>query len=263
MVLVYLFWRPRALRLFILFYFGCAWGLQDFSSLTAAWATAVKAPSRKHWTARELPFHLEPSQKQSRKWFCFCALEDLSSRSGCQEYFFCVLYAWEIPLVSIAPKFYIFRNVMILRKGWRLRHPFSSQWKSLLWVRAKPDEPSPSLPWTLPSSKQPFVQEVWTAAEAAGDLWWAQDRHLCAQRCSSGKLKQFPWLLPWNRGTALSSAKWSWRRLFNVCKIGLAAPGLSLQAYTSSLLLLLSLGLLSPSLFREEDLKLLSQKLKS
>ena len=53
------------------------------------------------------------------------------------------------------------------------------------------------------------------------------------------------------------------RKIVHRVEEGSAASGLSLQAPTSLLLLFISLGLLIPSRFSEEDLKLLSQKLKS
>ena len=66
-------------------------------------------------------------------------------------------------------------------------HPCIS---SLLSLLPTPSYPSGSLP------KQPFVQEVWTTAKAAGDLWWMQDQVLCAQRCSLGELKPLSRPLP-------------------------------------------------------------------
>ena len=53
------------------------------------------------------------------------------------------------------------------------------------------------------------------------------------------------------------------RKIVHRVEEGPAASGLSLQAPTLLLLLFISLGLLVPSRFSEEDLKLLSQKLKS
>ena len=64
------------------------------------------------------------------------------------------------------------------------------------------------------------------------------------------------------RHCPFSSQVVTWKIVHHVQE-GPAASGLSLQAPTSLLLLFISLGLLIPSLFSEEDLKLLSQKLKS